>query len=80
MIEKKSQEELIQGIAAMMPDASEDEIAHACLAAGIWSEAEQREMAAKAIEVEIMNVWLDMEAEGLGSIRNGIFYPAKDAS
>ncbi len=77
MVEKKSKEELIQDIAATMPDADVDEIVRACMAAGVWSEAERAELAARELEPEVLQVALDMEAEGLAIIRDGMIYPVR---
>jgi len=75
MVERKSKEELILDIAALMPGATEDEIAEACWAAGVWSQAEKDALVAKGLEIEVMLVALELEAEGLVSIRDGVIYP-----
>jgi len=75
MPERKSKEELILDIAALMPDASMEEIAEACEAAGIWSQAEKDALVAKEVEIEVMLAALELEAEGRVSIRDGVIYP-----
>ena len=68
---QKSKEDLVFAIADAMPDADDDEIARACLAAGIWSDAEVVALGAKKLEFKVMEVMLEMESEGRIEIGDG---------
>jgi len=75
MVERRSKEELILDIAALMPDASVDEIGDVCEAAGNWSEADKDALIKKGLEIKVMLAALELEAQGLVSIRDGVIYP-----